>query len=168
MKPLYTSLNEGILDIDFDVEEEVVYAVNVKDVILGLIEKYRNNENIDDIEKTCVDITSLLEDINKEQRADKTSIMKKLRMKDNTSMWMIKMPYKDNPYKLIIHRFVENPRPEEMSIFFYKRDDGSGYVSIHWPRHANHPSSISPNIAKTVAFMSTSVWDDIKRALDGR
>lgn len=164
MKQLTDILNESILDIDFDVEDEVVYAINVKDVIIDLIK----NPELQDVDAKFKEISDLLTDIASDQRADKMSIMKKMRMKDNTSIWVLKVPYPDRPYKIQIRRFIQNPRPMEVCITLYKNADGTGRAWVSGPYKCNHLSQINPGVAKSMAFMSTSVWDDIVGAISNR
>lgn len=157
MKSLNEILNEGILDDDFDTDDNAVYIANIKEAIIDLIE----NPKVDDIDAKFEEISKLLKDIADIQRADKTSIMKKMRMKDNTCIWIHKLPYEDKPYKICIRRFIQNPRPFEICLTMHKENDGTGTVYVTGPYKCNHLSQINPSIAKYVVFASTAVWDDI-------
>lgn len=163
MKQLYKIL-EGILDDDFDTDDDVVYAANIKEEIIDLIK----NPKVDDIDTKFKEISKLLKDVADSQRADKVSIMKKMRMKDNTCIWILKLPYEDRPYKICIRRFIQNPRPTEICITMHKAADGTGDAHVTGPYRCNHLSQINPNIAKYIAFMSVVTWDDIIEAIDNR
>ena len=164
MKALNKYINESILDIDFDVDDNVVYATNIKEVIIELIK----NPKVGDVDAKFEEISKLLKDVADSQRADKTSVMKKMRMKDNTCIWILKLPYEDKPYKICIRRFIQNPRPFEICITMYKWKDGTGNAHINGPYKCNHLSQINPSVAKYIAFVSTAVWDDIIEVINNR
>lgn len=161
------NLRESLLDIDFDIEDDSVQMWSVSDGLINLIQQARKYEPIDNIEEEFKKIEEALMDVSEVQRGDRTSIMKKLRMKDNTAVWAYKVPRTDNAYKIIMRRFIENPRPWELTLNIYKLSDGTGRIELRGPYKTNHLSNINPQVAKCIAFFNKSLWDDVIAAVRG-
>ena len=155
MKTLNEILNEGLLDADFDVGVEDVYADNITNKIIEIA----SSTVIKDYDKTVKELRDLLKNAAREQRDANISAMRRLRSKDNTSIFMdAGTPDMDNIY---IRRFVKNPRPYLLHIRLVKQEDGSCQVyKYHW-RPVNHIVVIGPVMKETLVFLEPRVWDDI-------
>ena len=155
MKTLNEILNEGLLDDDFDVGVEDVYADNITNKIIEIA----SSTVIKDYDKTVKELRDLLKNAAREQRDANISAMRRLRSKDNTSIFMdAGTPDMDNIY---IRRFVKNPRPYLLHIRLVKQEDGSCQVyKYHW-RPVNHIVVIGPVMKETLVFLEPRVWDDI-------
>lgn len=157
------TLRESLLDIDFDVEDQTIFLSGIKDFVIDLIK----NSDIDNIDEKYEEAVDILNDIAETQRGDSSSIMKKLRMKDSTAIYAVKLPYPDKPYKICVRRFIRNPRPTEIVIELRRTEPNSskGYASIYRPHNVNHLTRLSPKVCSNIVFMNNSVWDDIVDAL---
>ena len=162
MKALAKILNESILDADFDVSVEDVYADNITNKVIEIA----SSTVIKDYDKTVKELRNLLKNAAREQRDANISAMRRLRSKDNTSIFMdAGTPDMVNIY---IRRFVKNPRPYLLHIRLMKQDDGSCQVyKYHW-RPVNHVVAIGPLMKETLVFLEPRVWDEVVEACGQR
>ena len=155
MKTLNEILSEGLLDADFDVGVEDVYADNIANKIIEIA----SSTAIKDYDKTVKELRDLLKNTAREQRDANISAMRRLRSKDNTSIFMSEATL--DVVNIFIRRFVKNPRPYLLHIRLVKQDDGSCQVyKYHW-RPVNHVVAIGPVMKETLVFLGPEVWDDI-------
>lgn len=155
MKTLNEILNEGLLDADFDVGVEDVYADNIANKIIEIA----SSTTIKDGDKTIKELRDLLKNAAREQQDANVSVMRRLRSKDNTSIYM--SPETSDIVNIYIRRFVKNPRPYLLHIRLVKQDDGSCQVyKYHW-RPVNHVVAITSAMKETLVFLEPGVWDDI-------
>ena len=158
MKTLNAILNESLLDADFDVGVEDVYADNIVNKIIEIA----SSTTIKDHDKTVKELHDLLKNTAREQRDANISVMRRLRSKDNTSIFMSEATL--DVVNIFIRRFVKNPRPYLLHIQLMKQDDGSCRVyKYHW-RPVNHVVAITPAMNKTLVFMEPRVWDEVVEA----
>ena len=153
------TLRESLLDIDFDVEDQTIFSSGIKEFIIDLIK----NSDVDNIDEKYEEAVNILNDIAETQKGDNSSIMKKLRMKDSTAIYAVKLPYPDRPYKICVRRFIKNPRPMEITIELRRLEPNSskGYVNVYRPHNVNHLTRLNPKVYSSIVFMNNSVWDDI-------
>ena len=162
MKPLHKILSEGLLDTDFDVGVEDVYADNIANKIIEIA----SVRELEDYDRTVNELHNLLKSAAREQQDQNISIMRKLRMKDNTSVYM----HKEGPDRtfLSLRRFVKNPRPLALIIALHKQTDGSCQVLLYSIHPTNHPSTITREMKETIVFLAPEVWDDVEDAYKNR
>ena len=162
MKTLNEILNESLLDADFDVGVEDVYADNITNKIIEIA----SSTTIKDYDKTVKELRDLLKNTAKEQRDANISVMRRLRSKDNTNIFMGEET--SDMVNIYIRRFVKNPRPYLLHIRLVKQDDGSCQVyKYHW-RPVNHVVAIGPVMKETLVFLGLEVWDEIVDACGQR
>lgn len=162
MKTLAKILSESLLDADFDVGVEDVYADNITNKIIEIA----SSTIIKDYDKTVKELRDLLKNAAREQRDANISAMRRLRSKDNTSIFMDAGT--SDMVNIYIRRFVKNPRPYLLHIRLVKQDDGSGQVyKYHW-RPVNHVVTIGSVMKETLVFLEPRVWDEIVDACGQR
>ena len=151
MKTLNEILNECLLDADFDIGVEDIYADNIANKIIEIA----SSSELEDYDRTVNELHDLLKNAAREQQDQNISIMRKLRMKDNTSAYM----HKEDPNRtfLSIRRFVKNPRPLALIIALYKQTDGSCQVLLYSIHPTNHPSTITREMKETIVFLAPRV-----------
>ena len=162
MKTLNEILNESLLDADFDIGVEDVYADNITNKVIEIASSFI----IKDYDKTVKELRDLLKNTAREQRDQNISIMRRLRSKDNTSIYM--SVETSDMVNIYIRRFVKNPRPYLLHIRLVKQEDGSCQVyKYHW-RPVNHVVAIGPAMKETLVFLEPRVWDEIVEACGQR
>ena len=162
MKTLNKILSESLLDADFDVGVEDVYADNITNKVIEIISSpYLKNSD-----KVIKELYNLLKSAAREQRDANISVMRRLRAKDNTSVHMDAGT--SDMVNIYIRRFVKNPRPYLLHIRLVKQDDGSCQVyKYHW-RPVNHVAAIGPLMKETLVFLEPRVWDEVVDACGQR
>ena len=164
MKTLNEILNESLLDADFDVGVEDIYADNITNKVIEIASS--TTSIIKDYDKTVKELRDLLKNAAREQRDENISAMRRLRSKDNTSIFM--GVETSDMVDIYIRRFVKNPRPYLLHIRLVKQDDGSCQVyKYHW-RPVNHVVAIGPAMKETLVFLGPDVWDEVIKAIEKR
>ena len=162
MKTLNEILNESLLDADFDVGVEDIYADNITNKIIEIA----TSSTTKDYDKTVKELYNLLRGAaRKRQEQDTPSIQKRLRMTDNTNIYMTEM---NGITDIFIRRFVKNHRPYLSHLQLFKRSDGSGlvYVLAHQP--FNPSPTITRDMKETLVFLKPEVYDEIVNAYGQR
>ena len=158
MKTLNKILSESLLDADFDVDAEDIYADNITNKVIEIA----TSDTTKDYDKTVKELYILLRGAaRKRQEQDTSSILRRLRMTDNTNIYMTKM---NGITDIFIRRFVKNHRPYLSHLQLFKRSDGSGlvYVLAHQP--FNPSPVITRDMKETLVFLKPEVYDEIVNA----
>lgn len=155
MKTLNEILNESLLDADFDVGVEAVYAENIVNKIIEIT----SSHHLKGYDKTVKELYSLLKSAVREQQHRNVSILKRLRTEDSTGIYISEDP---GVVHLIIWKFVKGSRPYRRYIQLKKQDDGSGLVYICLPYPADPPSTITPEMKKALVFLKPEAWDELE------
>ena len=156
MKTLNEILNESLLDADFDIGVEDVYADNIANKIIEIT----SSTVIKDYDKTVKEFHDLLKNAARErQEQDSTSILQKMRAKDNTSVYM----YISDSNKVIIfiRRFVRGSLPYMLKLELFHRDDGSSRVYMFDYIQVRHMGTVTPAMKETLVFLGPEVWDNL-------
>lgn len=162
MKTLNEILRESLLDADFDIGVEDIYADNITNKIIEIA----TSSTTKDYDKTVKELYNLLRGAaRKRQEQDTPSIQKRLRMTDNTNIYMTEM---NGITDIFIRRFVKNHRPYLSHLQLFKRSDGSGlvYVLAHQP--FNPSPTITRDMKETLVFLKPEVYDEIVNAYGQR
>ena len=162
MKTLNEILRESLLDTDFDVSVEDIYADNITNKIIEIA----TASTIKNYDKTVKELYNLLRGAaRKRQEQDTSSILRRLRMTDNTNIYMTEM---NGITDIFIRRFVKNHRSYLSHLQLFKRSDGSGlvYVLAHQP--FNPSPTITRDMKETLVFLKPAVYDDIVNAYGQR
>ena len=162
MKALAKILSESILDADFDIGVEDIYADNITNKIIEIA----TSSTTKDYDKTVKELYNLLRGAaRKRPEQDTPSIQKRLRMTDNTNIYMTEM---NGITDIFIRKFVKNHRPYLSHLQLFKRSDGSGlvYVLAHQP--FNPSPTITRDMKETLVFLKPEVYDDIVNAYGQR
>ena len=162
MKTLNEILNESLLDADFDVSVEDIYADNITNKIIEIA----TSDTTKDYDKTVKELYNLLRGAaRKRQEQDTPSIQKRLRMTDNTNIYMTEM---NGITDIFIRKFVKNHRPYLSHLQLFKRSDGSGlvYVLAHQP--FNPSPTLTRDMKETLVFLKPEVYDEIVNAYGQR
>ena len=155
MKTLNEILNESLLDADFDIGVEDIYADNITNKVIEIA----TSSTTKDYDKTVKELYNLLRGAaRKRQEQDTPSIQKRLRMTDNTNIYMTEM---NGITDIFIRKFVKNHRPYMSHLQLFKRSDGSGlvYVLAHQP--FNPSPTITRDMKETLVFLKPEAYDDI-------
>ena len=157
MKTLHEILNESLLDADFDVSAEDIYADNITNKIIEIA----SSTIIKNYDKTVKELHGLLRNVARKRQDSNISIMQRLRSKDNTNIFMREGHRVTNIY---IQRLIKNPRPYLLRIQLFKQDDGSCHVYKYNWHPVNYEAGISPAMKETLVFLEPRVWDEIVSA----
>ena len=156
MKTLNEILNESLLDADFDVSVEDIYADNIVNKLTEIASVHK----LKDHDKTVKELYNLLrEAARKRQEQNTSSILRRLRMKDNTSVYM----FSSNSNKVIIfiRRFVRGSLPYMLKLELFHRDDGSSRVYMFDYMQVKHMGNVTPSMKETLVFLGPEVWDNL-------
>ena len=105
MKTLNEILNESLLDADFDVSAEDVYADNITNKVIEIA----SSTTVKNYDKVVNELYDLLKSAARErQEQDTSSIIRKLREEDNTGIFM---SLRDDKAFLGFLGSVKNHRP---------------------------------------------------------
>ena len=162
MKTLNEILNESLLDADFDVDVEDVYADNIVRKVIELISTYRFKS----YDKTTKELYNLLKDAAREQHGQNTSTIQKLRSEDNTKIYIQKPA--PNHVCLNIRRSVKQPRLSGLLVELSLQVDGSCRTFIYTRNGDDMPKILDPEMKETLVFLGPEVWDEIVTAYKKR
>ena len=157
MKSLNEILSESLLDTDFDVSVEDIYADNITNKVIEIA----TSTIIKNYDKTVKELYDLLRNVARKRRDSNISIMQRLRSKDNTNIFMREGHRVTNIY---IQRLIKNPYPYLLRIQLFKQDDGSCHAYKYNWRPVNHVAGISSAMKETLVFLAPRVWDEIVSA----
>ena len=156
MKTLNEILNESLLDADFDVSVEDVYADNIVNKIIEIT----SSHHLKNYNKTVKELYSLLKSAARgRQEQDTPAILQRLRAKDNTSIFMFE---ELGVAHLFIQKLVRGSRPHKRDIQLRKQDDGSSsvYMSL---AHPVAPATFVPReMDETLVFLGPKVWNKLE------
>ena len=159
MKTLNEILKESLLDADFDVGVEDIYADNITNKVIEIA----TSSTTKDYDKTVKELYDLLKKAARtRQEQDTSSIMRKMRAKDNTSVYMF--PSDSNNVIIFIRKFRKGSRPLLRNIQLFKQANGSSRVYVYPTHPVPHPAVISQSMKETLAFLGPKAWDEITTA----
>ena len=166
MKTLNEILNESLLDADFDVGVEDIYADNITNKVIEIISSpYLKNSD-----KVIKELYNLLKSAAREQQHQNVSILKRLRTEDNTSIFMSRTSgiQRRDMVNMFIRRFRKGMPPLLKNIQLFKQANGSSRVCV-WPtRLVPHPAAEPQPMKETLVFSGPGVWDEIVNAYGQR
>ena len=158
MKTLNEILSESLLDADFDVSVEDVYADNIVRKVIELISTHRFKS----YDKTVKELYNLLKDAAREQHNQNISTIQKLRLEDNTKIYIQKPA--PNHICLNIRRFAKQPRLSGLLVELSSQVDGSCKTFIYTRNGDDMPKILSPEMKETIVFLAPGAWDEIETA----
>ena len=162
MKTLNEILSESLLDADFDIGVEDIYADNIVRKVIELISTYRFKS----YDKTTKELYNLLKSAAREQHGQNTSTIQKLRSEDNTKIYIQKPA--PNRLCLNIRRSVKQPRLSGLLVELSLQVDGSCRTFIYTRNGDDMPKILDPEIKETLVFLGPGVWDEIVTAYKKR
>ena len=155
MKTLNEILNESLLDADFDVSVEDVYADNITNKVIEIA----SSITVKNYDKVVNELYDLLKSAARErQEQDTSSIIRKIRAGDSTCIFMSR---RDNRALLGFLSSVKNHRPHLYHLGLAKRSDGTGrvYALGWWP--VNTSAVVTSKTKETLVFLGPEVWDEV-------
>lgn len=162
MKTLNEILNESILDADFDVSVEDIYADNITNKVIEIASSFR----VKNYDKVVNELYNLLKEAaRKRQEQDTSSIIRKLREEDNACIFMSR---RDDKAFLGFLGSVKNHRPHLYHLELAKQSDGAGrvYALGWWP--VNTSAVVTSKTKETLVFLGPGVLDEIIKACENR
>lgn len=162
MKTLNEILKESLLDADFDIGAEDIYADNIVRKVIELVSTPRFKS----YDKTTKELYNLLKDAAREQHNQNTSTIQKLRSEDNTKIYIQKPA--PNHLCLNIRRSVKQPRLSGLLVELSSQVDGSCRTFIYTRNGDDMPKILSPEMKETIVFLAPEVWDEIVTAYKKR
>ena len=163
MKTLHEILRESLLDADFDVGVEDIYADNIVNKLTEIASVHK----LGDHDKTVNELYDLLKKAaSMRQEQDTTSILQKMRAKDNTSVYMYSSD--SNNVIIFIRRFVKGSLPYMMKLELFRRSDGSSRVYMFDYTQVRHMGTVTPTMKETLVFLGPEVWDNLRKVQKNR
>ena len=157
MKTLHEILSEDLLDTDFDIGVEDVYTENIVNKIIEIT----SSHHLKNHDKTVKELYNLLKGAAHErQEQDTPSILRRLRAKDNTSIYMFE---ELGVVHLFIQKLVRGSRPHRRDIQLKKQDDGSSLVYVSLARPVAPTTFVSRGMDETLVFLGPKVWNKLER-----
>ena len=158
MKALAKILNESLLDADFDVGVEDIYADNIISKVIEIMssKKFKNYD------KTVKELRDLLKNTARKQRAQDANIMKKLREDGNISIYM----YSSGPETtiLFIQKQNDSHRALQLRIWLYRREDGTGRMRTAMVQPTAPMRLLDRDLKEVLVFLGPGDWDEIVQA----
>ena len=159
MKSLNEILSESILDADFDVSVEDIYADNIISKVIEIMSA-RKFKDYDKIVKELHDL--LKSAARSRQEQDTSSIQRRFRSNDNISIYMEKEGA--GFASISIQKLVKRPQPTSIQLWLYKQEDGSCRTLPYLIHQASHLNKVTQNMKETLVFLKPELWDDIMDA----
>ena len=159
MKSLNEILSESILDADFDVSVEDIYADNITNKVIEILssKKFKNYD------KTVKELYDLLKSAARSrQEQDTSSIQRRFRSNDNISIYMEKEGA--GFVSISIQKLIKRPQPTSIQLWLYKQEDGSCRTIPYLIHQASHLNKVTQNMKETLVFLKPELWDDIMNA----
>ena len=162
MKTLNEILSESLLDADFDVSVEDIYADNITNKVIEIASS-RTVKNYDKVVNELYDL--LKSAASKRQEQDTSSIIRKMRAGDSTCIYMSR---EDNDTFLSFLSSIKFQRPYLLHIRLVKQRDGTGRVyALDWfPVNLN--AVVTRTTKETLVFLEPRVWDEVVEACGQR
>ena len=155
MKSLNEILNESLLDTDFDIGVEDIYADNITNKVIEIASSF----TVKNYDKVVNELYELQKSAARErQEQDTSSIIQKIREENNTCVYMGRG---DKDVILFFLRFLKNHRPYLLHIQLFKQRDGTGRVyALDWfPVNLN--AVVTRKTKETLVFLGPEVWDEV-------
>ena len=162
MKTLNEILSESLLDADFDVGVEDIYADNITNKVIEIA----SSTTVKNYDKVVNELYDLLKSAARErQEQDTSSIIRKIRAGDSTCIFMSR---RDDKAFLGFLGSVKNHRPHLYHMELAKRSDGAGrvYALGWWP--VNTSAVVTSKTKETLVFLRPEVLDEIIKACEKR
>ena len=155
MKTLNEILNESILDTDFDVGVEDIYADNITNKVIEIA----TSSTVKNYDKVVNELYNLLRGAaRKRPEQDTASIMRKIRAEDSTCIFMSQ---EDNDTFLSFLSSVKYHHPYLLHIRLSKRGDGTGRVCVLGWFPVNLNAVVTRKTKETLTFLGPEVWDEV-------
>ena len=155
MKTLNAILNEGLLDADFDVSVEDIYADNITNKVIEIA----SSTTVKNYDKVVNELYDLLKSAARErQEQDTSSIIRKMHAGDNTCIFMSR---EDKRALLAFLSSVKNHRPYLCYLQLTKRSDGTGRVYALEGFPVNTSAVVTRKTKETMVFLGPEVWDEV-------
>ena len=155
MKTLNEILNESLLDTDFDVSAEDIYADNITNKVIEIA----SSTTVKNYDKVVNELYDLLKSAARErQEQDTSSIIRKMHAGDSTCIFMSR---RDNKAILAFLSSVKRHRPYLGYLQLAKRSDGAGHVYAlgWWPVNAS--AVVTSKTKETLVFLGPEVVDEV-------
>ena len=158
MKTLNKILSESLLDADFDVSVEDVYADNITNKVIEIA----SSTTVKNYDKVVNELYDLLKSAARErQEQDTTSIIRKIREGNNTCIFMRR---RDNKAFLAVLSSGENHRPYMNHLELAKQHNGTGRVYALGCFPTNTSAAVTSKTKETLVFLGPEVWDEVLAA----
>ena len=159
MKTLNEILNESLLDADFDVGVEDIYADNIISKVLEIM----STRKFKDYDKIVKELHDLLKAAARgRQEQDASSIQRRFRSNDNISIYMEKEGAGFT--SISIQKLIKRPQPTSIQLGLYKQEDGSCKTLLYLIHQAIHLNKVTQNMKETLVFLKPELRDDIMDA----
>ena len=155
MKTLNEILSESLLDADFDVSVEDIYADNITNKVIEIA----SSHTVKNYDKVVNELYDLLKSAARErQEQDTASIIRKIRAEDSTCIFMSR---EDKRTLLAFLSSVKNHRPYLCYLQLTKRSDGTGRVYALEGFPVNTSAVVTRKTKETMVFVGPEVWDEV-------
>ena len=159
MKTLNEILSEGLLDADFDVGAEDIYADNITNKVIEILSTHRFKS----YDETVKELYDLLKSAARErQEQDTSSIIRKFRSNDNISIYMENEG--GDCVSISIQKLIKRPRPTSIQLWLYKQEDGSCQTLVYLIHQASFLNKVTQGMKETLVFLKPEVWGGIMDA----
>ena len=155
MKTLNKILNESLLDADFDVSVEDIYADNITNKVIEIASS-TTVKNYDKVVNELYDLLKKAARVRQEQ--DTASIIRKIRAGDSTCIFMSR---RDDKAVLAFLSSVKNHRPYLCYLQLAKRSDGAGRVYALEGFPVNTSAVVTRKTKETMVFLGPEVLDEV-------
>ena len=159
MKSLNEILSESLLDADFDIGVEDIYADNIISKVIEIM-SVRKFKDYDKIVKELHDL--LKSAARSRQEQDASSIQRRFRSNDNISIYMEKEGAGFTSTS--IQKLIKRPQPTSIQLWLYKQEDGSCRTLPYLIHQASHLNKVTQNMKETLVFLKPELWDDVMDA----
>ena len=155
MKTLNEILSESLLDADFDVGVEDVYADNITNKVIEIA----SSITVKNYDKVVNELYDLLKSAARErQERDTSSIIRKIRAGDSTCIFMSR---RDDKAVLAFLSSVKRHRPYLGYLQLAKRSDGAGRVYALEGVPVNTSAVVTRKTKETLVFLGPGVLDEV-------